>query len=411
VPKQVVVLGGGFAGLWSAVGAARKLDELGVGADAVQVTLVNAGAYHCIRVRNYERDLRPVRVALDQVLGPIGVGRVDGHVTAIDPAQRTVAVQTAAGARRLPYDRLVLATGSQLVRPALPGLAEHAFSVDTYAEAMRLQAHLEALAQRPAAPGRWTALVVGAGLTGIEIGCELPGRLREIVAPQAAAAPEEIRVILADHAGHVGSDMGASARPVIDEALASLGIETRLAVRVEAVEPGDVTLAGGEHLATYTTIWTAGMRASPLTAQLPVERDRFGRLPVDSYMKVKGLDGVFAAGDVAWAMLDDTHPSVMSCQHGRPMGRFAGHNVICDLLGEAPLPLRIDWYVTILDLGPWGAIYTEGWERTVTAQGAVAKAVKREINGHRIYPPQSGDRREILAAAAPVVQAPPALAR
>ena len=134
-----------------------------------------------------------------------------------------------------------------------------------------------------------------------------------------------------------------------------------------------------------------------------------GRIPVDEFMKVKGVSNVFAAGDVAWASIDDAHVSVMSCQHGRPMGRFAGHNVICDLLGLPVLPLRIEWYVTVLDLGPWGAVYTQGWDRVVASIGEEAKRTKQAINCERIYPPLSKDRRAILAAAAPVVQIPPTL--
>jgi hypothetical protein len=111
------------------------------------------------------------------------------------------------------------------------------------------------------------------------------------------------------------------------------------------------------------------MTANPLTREFGVELDRFGRAPVDEFMKVKGVSNVFAAGDVAWASIDDAHVSVMSCQHGRPMGRFAGHNVICDLLGLPVLPLRIEWYVTVLDLGPWGAAYTQGWDRAVASIG------------------------------------------
>jgi NADH:quinone reductase (non-electrogenic) len=90
------------------------------------------------------------------------------------------------------------------------------------------------------------------------------------------------------------------------------------------------------------------------------------------------------------------------------MGRFAGHNVVCDLVGEPMLPLAIDWYVTVLDLGRWGAVYTEGWDRTVVAQRAAAKLSKETINRRRIYPPLSRDRQEILAAGAPIVQRPPA---
>jgi NADH dehydrogenase len=73
------------------------------------------------------------------------------------------------------------------------------------------------------------------------------------------------------------------------------------------------------------------------------------------------------------------------------------------------LPLQIDWYVTVLDLGRWGAVYTEGWDRHVVLKGADAKRVKQTINCQRIYPPRTGDRRAILAAAAPIVQGRPAM--
>ena len=106
-------------------------------------------------------------------------------------------------------------------------------------------------------------------------------------------------------------------------------------------------------------------------------------------------------------MMDDLHTSVMSCQHSRPMGRFAGHNVVADLFGLPMLPLRIESYVTILDLGPWGAVYTEGWDRHVVTRGEAAKRTKQMINCQRIYPPLTGNRAEILAAANPVVQQPP----
>lgn len=420
--QRIVVLGGGFAGLWAAVGAARKLDELGIGPEAVRVTLVNRDAYHNIRVRNYEPDLSAARVPLDAVLGPIGVERSEARVTSIDLAAQAVQLASGRGGEWLPYDRLILATGSQLHRPPLPGVAEHTFSVDTYAEAVALDAHLHALAGTAAgastsgtaaspadgAAGRWTAAVVGAGLTGIEIACELPDRLRAFAA--GAGGGERVRVVLLDQLPYVGSDMGPSARPVIEEALAALGVETRLGVGVQSVDPAGVTLAGGEHIPAHTTIWTAGMRASPLTAWFPVERDPLGRLPVDACLKVRGLAAVFAAGDVAAAPIAEGHCSVMSCQHGRPMGRYAGHNAVCDLLGLEPLPLRLDTYVTCLDLGPWGAVYTRGWDRLVVAHGAAAKQTKREINRRRIYPPLNGDRAAILAAGAPVVQAPPAIA-
>jgi NADH dehydrogenase len=71
------------------------------------------------------------------------------------------------------------------------------------------------------------------------------------------------------------------------------------------------------------------------------------------------------------------------------------------------LPLRIDWYVTVLDLGRWGALYTTGWDREVHTTGAAAKATKQTINHLRIYPPRNADRAALLAAAAPTIQSPP----
>jgi NADH:quinone reductase (non-electrogenic) len=144
----------------------------------------------------------------------------------------------------------------------------------------------------------------------------------------------------------VGSDMGIEARPVIENALLDNGIETRTGVSVAGVTRESVLLSSGEQIETATLIWCAGMRASSLTGQLPVARDRLGRVNVDDYLRVAGVAGVFAAGDVAAAQVDDDHLSVMSCQHGQPMGRYAGYDIVSELFDKPMLPLRIPWYVT-----------------------------------------------------------------
>ncbi len=398
--SRVLVLGSGFAGLWAALGAVRRLDELGATPGTVDVTVVSPQPFHDIRVRNYEADLSPSRIPLADLLDPVGVEHITAEVARIDSAQATVS--TADGAT-LNYDRLVVAVGSTVAKPDVPGLAEFGYDVDTYDHAMALQAHIRGLAERAADPASATAVVVGAGLTGIETASELPGMLADALGSDISP-----RVILVDHNPHVGSDMGESARPVIEQALADNHVDTRTGVGVTAIDERSVTLSSGEVVAGATVVWCAGMRANPLTTQFGVALDRLGRLPVDDYLRVEGVSGVFAAGDVAAARMDDEHMSVMSCQHGRPMGRYAGYNVIGDLLGEPMLSLRIPWYVTVLDLGPAGAVYTEGWDRRVVATGAQAKATKRTINGERIYPPLTRDRTALLAAAAPELQSAPA---
>lgn len=397
---RIIVLGGGFAGLWAAIGAARKREEIGADGD-IEIRLIDRNPYHNIRVRNYEADLGEVALPLSRLLDPIGVGHGLGEVEAIDPVRREISLVTSGGEETLGYDRLVLALGSEVMRPDIPGLAAHAFDVDTYAAALRLEDHLVSLGRSAPSPGRSTVVVVGAGFTGIEVAAEMPDRLTR------AGITGSRRIILVDPNPAVGATIGAQARPVIEAALSSLKVETRLGVRVASVEAAGVHLGSGEFVAAQTVIWCAGMRASRLAGSFASARDRLGRLLVDPFMRLADVPGVFAAGDVASSVIDGLHPTVMSCQFARPMGRFAGHNVVADLVGLPMLPLRIDWYVTVLDLGGWGALYTEGWDREVKTTGQAAKATKQTINRKRIYPPLSGRKDELFAAAAPTVQAPP----
>jgi NADH:ubiquinone reductase (H+-translocating) len=404
--QRILVLGGGFAGLWSAAAATRVLDQAGVGPDRIEVSLINRDAWHCIRVRNYEADLTDTRVALDDVLRPIGVARIEAEIAGIDVAARQVFCSAGGQTRSVPWDRLVIALGSQLVRPPIPGLAAFGLDVDTYGTGQRLNAHIAALTGLPASPGQFTAVVVGAGLTGIEVAAEMHGKLRAAI--EASGRFGRSRVVLVDRAARIGASLGAEPPAVIQTALTAMAVETRPGETVACVDGGGVELSSGERIEAATVVWCGGMRASPVLASVPAEHDALGRLMVEPTMQVRGLPGVFAAGDAACAVVDGIHASVMSCQHARPMGRFAGHNAAADLLGQALLDLRIERYVTVMDLGPWGAMYTEGWDRHVVTTGAAAKQTKETINRLRIYPPRSGGRQAILDAAAATVQAPPA---
>ena len=393
---QIVVVGGGFAGIWSALSAARLLDARSRSGD-VAITLVSAEPYLAIRPRLYERSLDGLRVPLDSLLAPAGVHRVEGRVIDIDQAAQMVTAVAAGVTVRLPFDRLVLAAGSHVQAPPLPGLAEYALTVDSYRDAQRLDAHLRSTLKRTDRPDRFSAVVVGAGFTGIEVATELAGRL---------AAPgnrEDVHVTLVGSSDKLGGDVGPGARSVIDEALRSLNIEVRLGVPAQEIDPHHVTLADGRQLPSATTVWTGGFRASPLTGLFDVTTDELGRLPVDDTLRVEAADHVFAAGDVAHALADIGHPAFMSCQHAIPMGKFAGHNAASDLVGGALLAYHQPDYVTCLDLGAAGAMFTRGWDRAVLFTGPAGKRLKEQINRHDIYPPLSRARNDLLRAAKPEV--------
>ena len=395
--QQILVVGAGFGGLWSALSAARLLDRHE--RHDVQISLLAPQAELRIRPRFYEPDVGRMFAPLDALFDTVGIRFVQGSAERIDEQAQSVGYRDAAGRQgELGYDRLVLATGSQLARPPVPGLDSHAFDVDQIESAARLEAHLKALRNRPASPARNTVVVVGGGFTGIETATEMPARLRE-----ALGAEQDIRVIVVDRGAQVAAALGEGIRPSIIEASTKLGIEWLPDASVAAVDANRVSLADGRRIDSHTVIWTGGLRASPLTGQLSGERDALGRLHVDGNLKVRGQAKVFAAGDVAYAATDDLgNHAVMSCQHAISLGRHAGNNAAADLLGVPPTPYRQPKYVTCLDLGAWGAVYTEGWDRQVKLLGEQAKELKTQINTLWIYPP-AADRSIALAAADPLI--------
>ncbi|PJG54283.1 FAD-dependent oxidoreductase [Bradyrhizobium forestalis] len=394
---RLVIIGAGFAGMYAALSAARLREIQGVSPDELDIALVAPEPTLVVRPRLYEQNPETLTAPLLDVLKAIDVSYVQGSVDTVETQSRMVRIATAKGTKKtLSYDRLVVATGSRLFRPSIPGLAEHGFSVDSLDDAIALDKHLHGLAKRPTVNGRDTVVVAGGGFTGIEAATEMPARLRAILGPNA-----KTRVIIVERNSAIAPDMGAGPRPVIESALHKLGVETRLGAGVASLDESGVTLSNGEHIETETVIWAAGIRAAPLTAQIPAERDNFGRLLVDPCLRVPGVEGVFATGDAARAACDDEgNYALMSCQHATRMGAFAGNNAAAELLGVPTRPYHQKAYVTCLDLGEAGALFTRGWDRKIEMVGDVAKKTKREINTVWIYPPKA-ERAAALASADP----------
>ena len=391
--RQLLIVGGRFAGLWAALAAAKQAADRAGGID---IRLLSPEPYLVNRPRLYERDPEALRTPLAPSLDPVGVIYEAGAAQAIDTAGQKVHIARPDGSgAELTYDRLILATGSALKPLAIPGFAEHTWNVDSFEGALAFDGHLAQVLSDPTTPGGDCFVIAGAGFAGIEMACEMRARIEAHAGPARARAA---RVILVERSAMVGPDLGPNPCPVIEHALQVAGVEVRLGAGIAELSGDDVALAGGERIATRTVIATTGLKANALTECLGGERDDLGRLATDEMLRVEGVASVFAAGDVARASTDGVHLALMSCQHSIAMGRAAGANAARDLLGLALAPYRQERYVTCLDLGPAGAVYTTGWERQVEKTGAEAKKVKIGVVTRGIAPP-TGTAEDIFAAA------------
>ncbi|CAI2467616.1 NADH dehydrogenase-like protein SAV0941 [Serratia fonticola] len=393
--QQILILGAGFAGMWAALSAAR-LTDLHDRHD-IEITVLSPQAELRVRPRFYESEVENYAAPLLPLFAVTGVKFIAGVASEIDNASQQVWYHNEQDQlTAVRYDRLIMATGSHIAH-ALPGAQQHAFDVDQMESAARLERHLATLAEQPESAARNTVIVCGGGFTGIEVATEIPSRLRAILGDSAA-----IRVIVVDRSPVAGGRYSEQLRDVISQASLELGVEWRLNSEIKAIDESGLTLKNGEHIASSTVILTVGVQASPLTRQIPGERDPQGRLHVDQHLKVIGQNAVYATGDVAFASTDDQgNHALMTCQHAIMLGRFVGHNVVADLIGIEPLPYRQVNYVTCLDLGSWGAVYSEGWDQVVKFTKEEGKKIKISITNELIYPPQA-EREAAFAAADPL---------
>ncbi|MFI1378393.1 NAD(P)/FAD-dependent oxidoreductase [Embleya sp. NPDC020886] len=324
---RIVVLGAGYAGLMAAKRTARRLRHT----DA-RVTLVNAGDRFVERVRLHQlaagQRLRDLPLA--DLLAGTGVELVPARVTGVDAGARTVRIDTAPYV--LEYDTLVYALGSVAETASVPGAAEHASAVAGHDDAVRLRGRLAS-----AAPDR-PVVVVGGGLTGIELVAEL------------AEAPGGPRPLLVS-GGELGAGLSERGRVRLRLGLDRLGVPVREHARVVRVGADRLELADGSDLPAALTVWAAGFGVSPIAAESGLAVDGRGLITVDDRQRSTSHPEVYAVGDAAAALGPDGRPSRMSCQTALPMG-FHVANGIADLLtGRTPGPLRLRYAWQNISLG------------------------------------------------------------
>jgi NADH dehydrogenase len=343
---QIVILGGGFAG----VEAARYLDRTAAKRTDVEVTLVSRENFTLFTPMLHEvaaGDLEPVHVSnpLRKLLRRVTI--LSGDIKTIDLAARRVTISY--GVRRLSlelsFDYLVLALGSETSYFGIPGVAEHAIGIKSLGDAVMLRAGVIAMLESASVepdPDRrkrmLTFVVAGGGFAGVETVGAINDLARGSLRHYGRVDPREVRVILIHGGRVILPELGETLGLYAQEKLRRRQVEIKLGAKVIAYADGAVHCDDGEKVPADTLVWAAGVSPSPILKDVPWELQR-GRVVVDATLEVPRFSGVWAVGDCA-AIIDPTSktPYPPTAQHALREGRRAGKNIYARLKGKRTTP-------------------------------------------------------------------------
>jgi NADH dehydrogenase len=259
-----------------------------------------------------------------------------GEVVARDPDHDRIQVRAEDALFWIRYRRLVVALGAVVRTLPVPGLAEHGLGFKTLADAIALRDHvlgrLEAAAAMSTEAHRRQELsfvFIGAGYAGVEALGELSDLVRDALRyyPTLRGAPQ--RWVLVDAAPKILPEIPTRLGDYAARQLRRRGVEIRVNTTLATVEPGAAVLSDGERILTHTLVWTTGVKANPLLAELGLPLDDRGRARVDETLRIEGMENVWALGDCARVPNRTTpdHPDPPTCQHALRQARRLARNL------------------------------------------------------------------------------------
>ena len=317
---QTLIIGGGFGGAY----VARLLGKRGATIISPDSTMLYTPVLPEVAAGALEP--RHAVVPLRAMCPHARIVR--GRAIGLDERDRRVIVETERGSQELHYERLVVALGAVPRVPPIPGLAEHGLGFKQLGDAIHLRDHvlrqLERAEADPAnAERHLTFVFVGAGYAGVEALAELHQLVSDAARHYPALRIVPQRWVLVDGGPQVLAEVPSRLATYTQELLRKRGVDLRLSTRLDAVQSDAVTLSDGTRIATETLVWTAGVTPNPVLSQLGMPLDDRGRVIVDSSLRVRDRDDVFALGDCARvpnAATPET-PDPPTCQHALRQAR------------------------------------------------------------------------------------------
>lgn len=355
---HILVLGGGYGGMSAAMHVAGKLAR-----KQVQITLVNSTAHFVHRVRNHQLAVGqnvPCE-PIPHIIRGTGIDFVQGYVTGIDPKARRVTIHSDTGDKLLSYDKMVYALGSITERDRVPGVRDHAYTLDS--ESLpKLADHLRRLTV-----GR--VAVIGGGLTGIETATEI-----------AESHPHLNVSLIMD--GVFEDMLSAKGAKYLRNTFNRLHITLIDKTFVDSVTAHTVMTNKGEMLFDLV-IWAGGFVANPLAQQTGFHTNERGQILTDATLRALSYSNVYVSGDAGVPQEVPGHDLTMSCYTATMMGIYVGHNLAAELHNQSLTPHYVTYTLSCISLGRHDALIQtlqpDRTPRDFVFTGRVAVYIKEQI--------------------------------
>jgi NADH dehydrogenase len=360
-PVRIVIVGGGYVGMYTALGLQRKLSR-----GRVDITIIDPQAnmtYQPFLPEAAAGSVEPrhVVVPLRRVLKHCRV--ITAAVSAISHRDKLVHVAPSEGeGYDLPYDLLVMCPGSVSRLLPIPGLADQGIGFKTIGEAIYLRNHVLArldLASSITDPDRrrkaLSFVFVGGGYAGVEALAELQDMARYATRYYDTITPADMRWVLVEAADRIMPEVSVGLGKYTVDRLVQRKIDVRLGTRIESVVGGHVVLSDGEEFDAETIVWTAGVKANPMLADTDFDLDEKGRLACHANLTVRGVTGVFAAGDCAAVPdLSKADPGALtgpSAQHAVRQAKTLARNLVATVKGAELKDYKHKYVGSVASLG------------------------------------------------------------
>jgi NADH dehydrogenase len=357
--KRIVILGGGFAGVYTAKFLEKALGRC----DDFEIILVNKENYFVFQPMLPE--VISGSIGLFDTVSPIRrlLPRTNLHVRDVEAIDlKNKVVTTSPGFRPHPhviaYDYLVFALGNVTDFRGMPGLPEHALPFKNLADALYLRNHVIRALEEAAIEDHdmqlrkqlLTFVVAGGGFSGVEVAAELNDFLRGVAENYRSLDPREIRVVLVHSQDRILPELSEDLARFAQKILQKRGVELLLNARLAAASGEEAILKDGTRIPTRTLVSTVPSSPHPIIDGLDLPKGKNGRLICNGALEVEGAPGLFAVGDCGQIPTPDGVASPPTAQYATRQARIAAENIIADIRGGAKKTFAFN------ELGKMGAL-------------------------------------------------------